>query len=42
MLAHFDGRAKATVSQISKEKEYLKNRKYTYLSGRGTEIPMIF
>jgi hypothetical protein len=42
MLNHFDGKAKATMGQMSKANEYFKKRKYTYLSGRGTEIPMIF
>ena len=42
MLAHFEGRAKASVGITSKNTEYLKKRKYIYFSGRGTEIPMIF
>ena len=42
MLNHFEGKAKATLGQTTKTNEYLKRHKYTYLSGRGTEIPMIF
>ena len=42
LIARFDGRAKALLGQTSKATEFLKYRKYSYLSGRGTEIPMIF
>lgn len=42
IISRFDGRAQALLGQTSKATEFLKNRKYTYLSGRGTEIPMIF
>jgi hypothetical protein len=42
MLTHFEGKAQASIGISSKSTEYLKRRKYTYLSGRGTEIPMIF
>ena len=42
MLGHFEGKAKASLGISQKSTEYLKKRKYTYLSGRGTEIPMIF
>ncbi len=42
MLTNFEGKAKASLGLTSKNTEYLKRRKYSYLSGRGTEIPMIF
>jgi hypothetical protein len=42
MLTHLEGKAKASLGISSKSTEFLKKRKYTYLSGRGTEIPMIF
>ncbi len=42
LIARFDGGAKALLGQTSKAKEFLKQRKYSYLSGRGTEIPIIF
>lgn len=42
MLTHLEGKAQASLGISSKSTEYLKKRKYTYLSGRGTEIPLIF
>jgi hypothetical protein len=42
MLTHLEGKAQASLGISSKNTEFLKKRKYTYLSGRGTEIPMIF
>ena len=42
IISRFDGRAQAMLGQTSKANEFMKNRKYTFLPGRGTEIPMIF
>lgn len=42
VLSRFDGKAHISDGHISKATEFLKDRKYTYLSGRGSEIPLIF
>ena len=42
ILNRFESKAKVSNGIVSKSSEFMKNRKYSYLSGRGSEIPMIF
>lgn len=42
IINRFDTRAKvSSLGLVKKGTEFMKYRKYSYLSGRGTEIPMI-
>jgi hypothetical protein len=42
LLYRFDNKAKISQGIVKKGAEFMKSRKYSYLSGRGSEIPMIF
>lgn len=42
IMGRFEGRAKASLGITDKSSKFLKHRKYSYVSGRGSEIPMIF
>ena len=42
MFNRLESKAKISEGIVSKNTEFMKKRKYSYLSGRGSEIPLIF
>lgn len=41
IMDHFDNKAKAALGMTSKNTAFMDKRKYSYISGRGSEMPMI-